>query len=114
MTIMTKEEYICGFKKILKDKTILPKKAEVYLKSQIIRLDELVEKISKDTFWVVFPEILGIDSKLSAFVELIKYEEFTIDEIIQLVEEDYRYYTKELCGYNLKSEPKHSLIFNVI
>ncbi|MDA9461011.1 DUF7006 family protein [Enterococcus mundtii] len=34
--------------------------------------------------------------------------------IIRIVEDDYRTYFKELCGYNLHMEPKHSMIFNVL
>lgn len=113
MLFTSEEEYLYGFKKELQEINKLSSKAEEYLKDQVSRLDELLESVTKETFWTTFPEILGIDSKLSAFMELINYDEFTIEDVIQLVEKDYLHYIKESCGYNLKSKPRHSLIFNV-
>ena len=114
MVFTTEEEYLYGFKKELKNLDHLSKEEKLYLKKQIARLDELLDSLTKETFWTVLPEILGIDSKLAAFVDLVNHETFSSNEIIQIIEKDYRYYTKELCGYNLISEPKHSLIFNVV
>lgn len=114
MNIATKEEYFNGFKKVLMDTTVVSMKAELYLQRQMNRLEELLEMITKDNFWMVLPEILGIDSKLCAFMEIVKYEDLTIEEVISLVENDYKYYIKELCGYDLKNEPKHSIIFDVV
>lgn len=34
-------------------------------------------------------------------------------ELIRMIEQYYSTYYKELCGYNLNMETKHSLIFNM-
>ncbi|MGM9903014.1 hypothetical protein A5844_001704 [Enterococcus sp. 10A9_DIV0425] len=114
MKVTTRENYISGFYQALKETNRKPEEAKKYIDKQVNRLDQLLENISKDTFWEILPEILGIDSKLMVFLELINYEEYTVDEIIQLAEKDYRYYTKELCGYEINMETKHSMIFNLL
>ncbi|WP_445666856.1 DUF7006 family protein, partial [Enterococcus mundtii] len=60
------------------------------------------------------PEVLGIDAKLTLIAELIRYDDFSTQEILRLVETDYRTYLKELCGYKRSMDPKHSMIFNVV
>ncbi|WP_441316288.1 DUF7006 family protein, partial [Enterococcus sp. PF-3] len=46
--------------------------------------------------------------------ELIVFDDFSNEDIIRIVENDYRTYFKELCGYDLSMDPKHSMIFNVL
>lgn len=60
-----------------------------------------------------FLKILGIDAKLVIFTELIKVEEISTKQIIQIVEHDYRSYFKEVSGYSLNMKPRHSLVYNV-
>lgn len=86
---------------------------DLYLKKQFNLLDQLLEEISTESFWHKFPQILGIDAKLSLIIELIKFEDFSQGEIVRIVEQDYQNYFKELCGFNLNSEIKHSIVFNV-
>lgn len=74
----------------------------------------MIESISDETFWQVFPEILGIDAKVTLVIELLNYKEFSDEEIIRIAENDYATYFKELCGYNLKIETKHSIVFNIL
>lgn len=90
------------------------KDLQVYLQTQTQRLEILIAQITPKNFWQVLPEVLGIDAKLGLVVELIAFEDFSNEEIIQVVEKDYRTYFKELCGYDLSMEPKHSMIFNVL
>lgn len=84
-----------------------------YLEEQFSQLDQLIHSLTKESFWVLFPKILGIDAKLSLLTELIQFDDFCPMEIIRIVETDYPTYFKELCGYDLSMETKHSLIFNV-
>ncbi|OTO08990.1 hypothetical protein A5882_003669 [Enterococcus sp. 4E1_DIV0656] len=111
--IKTREAYILGYKEILeqyyKDNTDILS----YFIAQINQLDVLIGKISQENFWNIWPEILGIDARLGSLTELISYGDFEPEEIIRLVENDYQSYFKELCGYNLNMEPKHSMIFNI-
>lgn len=86
----------------------------VYLDSQVQKLDQLIEGISQETFWQVFPKIMGIDAKLSLLTELMPFEDFSNEEIIRIVENDYQDYSKELCGYDQKMKDKPSIIFHVV
>lgn len=87
---------------------------EKYLEKQLKKLDQLIQEISPETFWEVFPALLGIDAKLILVTELVKFEDFSQLEIIRLVENDYQSYFKELCGYDLTMESGHSMIFSVV
>ena len=107
----TKKDYIDQFKtRITRDN----KELKTYFNNQVTHLNQLTQAISQDTFWQLFPKILGIDAKLALLTELIQFEEFSNEEILRIVETDYRSYFKELCGYDLITEPKHSIIFNVV
>ncbi|WP_373193636.1 hypothetical protein [Enterococcus sp. RIT-PI-f] len=113
MLFMNNCDYFTYFEEQL---NILPKRTillEKYIKEQFNKFDELVKSISNDNFWSVFPQILGIDARLNIVIELVSAGEFTDGEIIWVAEKDYLNYAKELCGYNLVMEVKHSLIFNV-
>lgn len=114
MTLFTtKIEYIDYFKDNLAGERKKSKELDEYLTKQFYHLEQLTNTISQETFWQDFPKILGIDAKLNLISELIHYEDFSDTEIIRVAENDYRDYFKELCGFNLKTESKHSMVFNI-
>ncbi|MFP8918513.1 DUF7006 family protein [Enterococcus innesii] len=84
-----------------------------YLDKQFYRLEYLIKMISPETFWAVFPEILGVDARINLLMELVAFEDFSNEEIIRIVESDYQYYHKELCGYDLKTRTQPSMMFTV-
>ncbi|WP_429975009.1 DUF7006 family protein [Enterococcus sp. DIV0840c] len=110
----TREDYLKEFKKVLTDSKRDVLQLEFYLDKQIERMDSLLSQVSKDNFFEILPVLLGIDSRLALLVEMIKYEDFSNDSIIEIIEKDYVSYVKELCGYDLKTKTKHSLIFNIV
>ena len=115
MLFTTNTEYIDYFNAAIEENGGAGVAIKEYLENQFNQLNKLIKKISKETFWEIFPEILGIDAKLTLLIDLIELDEhFPNDEIIRMVEDDYQGYFKELCGYNLNTEPKPSMIFNVI
>lgn len=110
------EEYIADFYKSI-HKIELYQQTEIlesYLENQIDLLVESVERISKNNFWEILPQILGIDAKLSLVAELIRFDDFSEEDILRISENDYTTYFKELCGYTLNTKTKHSIVFNVI
>ncbi|WP_429974989.1 DUF7006 family protein [Enterococcus sp. DIV0840c] len=110
----TKNDYTKQFQKALdqveQDRVCLT----TYVDKQCDKLDKLIENISQENFWSVFPEILGVDARLTLLTELISYEDFSSKEIIRIIENDYKDYFKELCGYDLKVNDKPSMIFNIV
>jgi hypothetical protein len=115
MTIFTtREDYINGFTQVLTETKRDTQDLKVYVETQIQRLDSLLDGMTQETFWQRWPEILGIDAKLSLVTELVNIEDFSSEEIIRITETDYRTYFKELCGYDLSMETKHSMIFNLL
>lgn len=113
MGFKTKKEYINRFSTELEEAVNKCGKLKKYTEEQFEKLDKLEIAISSETFWRIIPEILGIDAKLCLLVEFCQYDEFSSEEIIGIIENDYRSYHKELCGYSLNMEPTTSLIFNV-
>ncbi|WP_430600495.1 DUF7006 family protein [Enterococcus sp. DIV0008] len=113
MGFKTKKEYINRFSTELEEAVNKCGKLKKYTHEQFEKLDKLETAISSETFWRIIPEILGIDAKLCLLVEFCQYDEFSSEEIIGIIENDYRNYHKELCGYSLNMEPTTSLIFNV-
>ncbi|WP_429967537.1 DUF7006 family protein [Enterococcus sp. AZ173] len=109
----TREDYIKGFTQIFTETKRDTKDLEVYVTTQVQRLDTLLDGLTQETFWQQWPAILGIDAKLSIVTELVHFEDFSSEEIIRMAETDYQTYFKELCGYDLSMETKHSMIFNV-
>ncbi len=87
---------------------------EDYLSQKFERLNQLTSEISPDNFWETLPEVLGIDAQLTLIAELIRYDDFSMKDILRLVEKDYRTYLKELCGNVLSAETNHSLVFHVV
>lgn len=110
----TKTDYIKQFQEALEQSGSERSTLKTYLDSQVQKLDQLIEGISQETFWQVFPEILGVDAKLTLLTELMPFEDFSNEEIIRIVENDYRDYFKELCGYDLRMKEKPSIIFHVV
>lgn len=87
-----------------------------YVTLQVTRLEDLMRSLSNTNFWNEIPTILGIDSKLVLLRELlvtIEDFDFTDEEVLNIIEQDYRYYNKELCGYKLNDVTSHSLIFKI-
>jgi hypothetical protein len=114
MTVFTsKAEYLDGFLKKITKSPRVGGTLTSYVEKQLTLLDQLVQTISPETFWAITPDILGVDAKLVLVTEMMRFDDFSDDEIIRIVENDYLFYLKELCGYNLGTEPKHSLVFNV-
>ena len=111
--LKTKNDYIKQFQSALDQAGADRSTLKTYLDSQIQKLDQLIDSISQETFWQVFPEILGVDAKLSIMIELILFEDFSNKDIIRITESDYKDYFKELCGYDLKMRDKPSIIFHV-
>lgn len=87
-----------------------------YIENQVQKLKELIEALMSANFWIDIPIIMGIYSKLVLLRELIITIEdfdFTDEEVLKIVEQDYPYYKKELCGYKLNDVTSHSLIFKI-
>lgn len=112
--LKTKNDYIKQFQAALDQAGSERITLKIYLDSQVRKLNHLIENISQETFWQTFPEILGVDAKLTLLTELMPFEDFSNEEIIQIIENDYKNYFKELCGYDLKMKDKPSIIFNVL
>lgn len=114
MQLKTKDDYIKQFQTAIDQAELERTTLTMYLDDQVEKLDQLIESISQETFWQTFREILGIDAKLMLLTELMPFEDFSNEEIIRIVENDYRDYFKELCGYDLKMKDKPSIIFHVV
>lgn len=109
----TKEEYRDYFQEVIKQSKRESTLAE-YLNTLWQRLDQLSEQLSDKTFWQLFPEILGIDARLALVTDLFKYDDFSTEELIRITGTNYRYYLKELCGFDLSGETKPLMVFNVL
>lgn len=114
MQFITKKEYMEQFQKTLEKAGTERKVLAYYLDAQFQKINQLTEAITHETFWRVFPEILGIDAKLSLLTELISCEDFSSEEIIRITETDYRTYLKELCGYNISEGNNPSMVFKLV
>lgn len=110
----TKEDYKNKFREELKTIGRESTKICEYVEFQFDQLEKVLDGMSKETFWIQLPIILGIDAKIILTIELLSFEDFSSDEIIRIVENDYRSYFKELCGYDLSMDTKHSIVFNVL
>lgn len=109
----TNEEYFQFFEEAIKTSDREIEDLLLYFNVQRKRMKNLIKILKPKTFWQVFPEILGIDAKLMLLIELIGFDDFPTQEIIRIAEEDYLFYFKELCGYDLSKETRPSIIFNV-
>lgn len=113
VTIRNREQYLYRFEELLNKSNRNSNELKMYLNKQFNQFDKLIDHLSRETFWETIPVILGIDSKLVLLSELLDCEEFSSKEIIRLTEQDYIYYFKELCGFNLNMDTKHSIMFNI-
>lgn len=113
--LLTKNEYINEIKTQLRNglKELQTDELLDYINNLFQQLDGFIENISKESFWDIFPRVLGVDAKLMLLSELIKLDNLATDEIIRLTEKDYLHYLKELCGYNLNEKTNYSLVFNI-
>ncbi|OTO08986.1 hypothetical protein A5882_003665 [Enterococcus sp. 4E1_DIV0656] len=111
----TKEYYLNQYKAQLAKKKTQHDAPELYtyMYNLFDQLLVLLTDLSEETYWRRIPYILGIDAKLSLLTEAVSLESFSDKELIRLIEQDYRSYYKELCGYDLSMETSHSLIFYV-
>jgi len=110
----TNEEYFRSFEEAIKIADREIEELLLYFNEQRKRMQNLIKRINPKSFWHVLPEVLGIDAKLMLLIELIGFEDFPTQEILRIVEEDYLFYFKELCGYDLSMETRPSIIFNVV
>lgn len=116
MIIDNTDKYVTNFfesfDKINKKQNL--SKLKNYLNNEMKQMNELVESVTMNNFWKIIPKILGIDAKLSLVLELIRFQNFSEEDIIRITESDYLTYFKELCGYTLDAETNHSIVFNVL
>lgn len=78
--------------------------------------DHQLSKLDASNFWEILPVILGIDSKLvllNSSIEDIQLFDFSEEEVIQNIENDYQRINQEMCGYKLGIKPHDSLIFDI-
>ncbi|MBO1097901.1 hypothetical protein FQS90_15430 [Enterococcus casseliflavus] len=87
---------------------------QAYFTELCQQLEQLIQEISPERFWATLPKILGIDAKLLLLTELVKFDDFSSEDIIRITENDYKHYFKELCGYHLGMETKPSMVFSVL
>lgn len=78
----------------------------------LVKIAQSLEALRGSLFPLL--EILRIDAKLPIITEVAQYEEFSMEDILRLVETDYRSYYQELCGSGLNAQTKTSIIFNVV
>ncbi|MGG5311100.1 DUF7006 family protein [Enterococcus sp. DIV1304_2] len=117
---LTKDEYMRQFQENTPQDKRKSEELNVYLAQQFEQLDQLTSTISPENFWENLPIVLGIDAKLSLITELIHYDynKLPINEILRIVEKDYRTYFKELCGNNLSTNNLstnnyYSMVYNL-
>ncbi|MGG5305267.1 hypothetical protein IGK16_002938 [Enterococcus pernyi] len=113
---ITKDEYMRQFQESIPQDKRKSEELNVYLAQQFEQLDQLTGTVSPDNFWENLPRILGIDAKLSLITELIRYDynKLPINEILRIVEIDYRTYFKELCGNNVSTNNHYSMVCHVV
>ncbi|MCW6016479.1 hypothetical protein K1Y38_27420 [Serratia marcescens] len=114
-TPLTTDEYMRQFQESMPQDKRENEELNEYLIQQFEQLDQLTRMVSPDNFWENIPKILGVDAKLSLITELIRYDynKLPINEILRIVETDYRTYFKELCGNNLSTNNYYSMVYNL-
>lgn len=110
----TRDDYVRGFQAELNQTRKQTEEVTVYIHHQLRQLDYLVESISKENFWEVLPQVIGIDAKLMMISDLMELDNLSMKEVIRITENEYHYYLKELCGYSLTTSTKHSIVFNIM
>ncbi len=71
---------------------------KIYLNKQFQKLNQLIETISNETFWQVFPEILGIDAKLTLLTEMISFDDFRMKKLFGLLKMTIKIILKSYVG----------------
>ena len=87
-----------------------------YVDNLFIDFKFFEEIVSKENLWQTLAVLIGIDSKLNIIYSLLnKADLFGLKEnqILEIVEKDYLFYTKESFGFKLNEEPNFSFLFNV-
>lgn len=112
--VRTKKEYLDNFRIAIDTVGGERKLLNQYLEKQFLKMEKLTAVISKSNFWQVFPEILGVDAKLTLMSELIQFADLSNEEVIRIVEDDYTGYFSELCGYDKNSNTNPSIVFNIL
>ncbi|MBO1301257.1 MULTISPECIES: DUF7006 family protein [unclassified Enterococcus] len=114
-------DYIYGYPKYIEDFCKEFNRYEItsgpfieYIEQQIGEIEKCIEQISQDNFWKSISIILGIDAKLCLVLELLEICDFSDEEMIRIISNDYKSYFKELSGYNLREKTKPSLFFNIL
>jgi len=113
---ITKDSYLFQLQESMPQDKRETEELNEYLMQQFEQLNQFISTISPDNFTENFPKILGIDAKLTLMAELICYDysKLPIQEILRIVETDYRTYFKELCGNELSTKHNYSMVFNVV
>lgn len=115
MTVfLTRQEYEWHFQKLIEKENRRGRAINHFFYEQLKKMDQLIEDITPENYWHIQPRLIGLDAKIVLMTELIKFDDLTDTEIIRIVENDYRSYLQELCGYDLRSKPRHSIIFNIL
>ncbi|MCH4177748.1 MAG: hypothetical protein LKF43_09610 [Streptococcaceae bacterium] len=76
----------------------------------------LISQFNQSNFWQLYPKILGIDSKLQLlnfFIFENDDDEIETQEILRIVELDYKNYYKEAMGYRINEYLMDSLLYMV-
>ncbi|NBA63620.1 DUF7006 family protein [Enterococcus mundtii] len=113
---LMKDDYMRQFKENMPQDKKEREELNKYLAQQFEQLNQLTSTVSPDNFWKILPRVLGIDAKLSLIAEMIRYDynKLPVKEILRIVETDYRTYFKELCGNDLRTNNKYSMVYNMV
>ncbi|EPM7559437.1 DUF7006 family protein [Enterococcus faecium] len=109
------EDYLATFESMLNSRGMKKfKKIECYFEQIKFDIYSCVQNISKEMIMESIVELITLDAKLSLLNESLRYMEYyemTEIELIKMVENDYKNYNKEKCGYSLTQSPPFSLIY---
>ncbi|TPE08091.1 hypothetical protein FJO98_00030 [Enterococcus sp. PF-2] len=89
---------------------------EKYVEDLFVKLELFESSVNKENLWHIFPVIIGIDSKLNILQSLLRIDGLVAlneNQILEIVEKDYLFYTKESFGFRVNEKPNFSLLFNV-
>ncbi|WP_429960171.1 DUF7006 family protein [Enterococcus sp. AZ012] len=87
-----------------------------YINNLFIEFKSFQEIVNKENLWQTMAVLIGIDSKLNIIYSLLNKDDLFClkeDQILEIVEKDYLFYTKESFGFKLNEEPNFSFLFNV-
>lgn len=106
--------YLDHYRTIVTDKFPL-------IKIRILELcdefEQLISAITKENFFLILALLFGIDSKLLLLTDFLVNDyrglELTESEML-MMEKDYNFYFKELCGYTYQEDTPMSLHFSIL